>query len=73
MHAIRLLFVALIPETFAPTILRKRAQKLREETGLSEYTTEQELFQKPFSELLVETLIRPFGESFLNDITLDLD
>lgn len=57
-----LMFLAIIPETFAPVLLRKRAEKLRKETGIKDYTTEQELFQKPFSELLVETLVRPFRE-----------
>lgn len=53
-------FLTFIPETYAPVILKKRARKLREETGSDNYVTEQELFPRPFADLLVETLIRPF-------------
>ncbi|VDC06564.1 unnamed protein product [Peniophora sp. CBMAI 1063] len=54
-------FLSFIPETYAPVILKRRARKLREETGSDNYVTEQELFPRPFSDLLIETLIRPFG------------
>ncbi|OBZ70128.1 hypothetical protein A0H81_09818 [Grifola frondosa] len=36
-------FCMTIPETFAPTLLRKRAERLREETGDPNIVTEQEL------------------------------
>ena len=49
-----------LPETYAPVILKRRARKLRKETGDPNIATEQELFKVPFSQLLVETLIRPF-------------
>lgn len=49
-----------IPETYAPVILKRRAQKLRRETGDENMVTEQELFKVPFSELLIDTLVRPF-------------
>ena len=49
-----------IPETYAPQILKRRARILREKTGLDTYVTEQELFPRPFSEIIVETLVRPF-------------
>jgi multidrug resistance protein len=48
-----------IPETFAPTLLRKRAERLRAETGNPNITTEQELFKASLSEIIIETLIRP--------------
>lgn len=54
------LFKCTIPETFPPVILKRRAQKLRKETGDMNIATEQELFKVPLSQLLVETLIRPF-------------
>ncbi|GBE81643.1 MFS general substrate transporter [Sparassis latifolia] len=54
------IFIATIPETFAPAILHKRAIRLREETGDPNITTEQELFRASFSEMLTETLLRPF-------------
>ncbi|EMD38027.1 hypothetical protein CERSUDRAFT_113138 [Gelatoporia subvermispora B] len=54
------IFCATLPETFAPVLLRKRAAKLREETGDPSYTTEQEMFKLSLSQVVVETLIRPF-------------
>lgn len=49
-----------LPETFAPVILKKRAKRLREETGDNTYVTEQEAFKRDLSGIIVETLIRPF-------------
>ncbi|KAH8879227.1 MFS general substrate transporter [Thozetella sp. PMI_491] len=49
-----------VPETYAPTILAKRAKKLREETGKQDHVTEQDLDLRPFSERLSIFLIRPF-------------
>ncbi|TVY34192.1 putative MFS-type transporter [Lachnellula occidentalis] len=49
-----------VPETYAPTILAKRAKKLRESTGQSDHVTEQDLDMRPFSERLRIFLIRPF-------------
>lgn len=50
-----------IPETYAPSILKARAKRLRRETGDENICTEQELFKVPLAEMLVDTLIRPFG------------
>ncbi|TFY76172.1 hypothetical protein EWM64_g7840 [Hericium alpestre] len=55
------IFIAFMPETYAPVLLRRRAKKLREETGKDNLVTEQELFPRPFSDIIVETLIRPFA------------
>ncbi|EPQ60211.1 MFS general substrate transporter [Gloeophyllum trabeum ATCC 11539] len=52
--------VTIMPETYAPVLLRKRAAKMRKETGHYNIVTEQEMFPRPFSEILVETLVRPF-------------
>ncbi|CCM05122.1 uncharacterized protein FIBRA_07330 [Fibroporia radiculosa] len=54
------LFCCTIPETFAPTILKKRAARMRKETGNVNITTEQELFKASMSQILIETLVRPF-------------
>lgn len=54
------LFLATIPETYAPVILKKRAKRLREETGDNTFVTEQEAFKRDLSGIIVETLIRPF-------------
>lgn len=49
-----------IPETLAPVLLRRKAQKLRKNTGVQEYRTLEELERKPFSETLKIALVRPF-------------
>ena len=55
-----------VSETFAPTILARRAAKLRKETGNAEFVTEQDLDTRPISERLSVFMIRPlqllFGE-----------
>ncbi|CAL1705557.1 unnamed protein product [Somion occarium] len=55
------LAILLIPETYAPVILKNRAARLRKETGDEDIKTEQELFPMSMSALLQETLIRPFA------------
>lgn len=57
------IFCCTIPETFAPVLLKRRAARLREETGNPNITTEQELFKRKLSDIVVETLIRPFRKS----------
>lgn len=63
-----------VPETYAPTILARRAKKLRKETGSTEHVTEQDLDRRPFTERLVIFLIRPlqllFGELIVFLISL---
>jgi multidrug resistance protein len=49
-----------VPETYAPTILAKRAKKLRKQTGEQDHVTEQDLDLRQFSERLRIFLIRPF-------------
>ncbi|KPM45342.1 putative MFS-type transporter [Neonectria ditissima] len=49
-----------VPETYTPTILARRARKLRESTGEADHVTEQELDMRPLSERLRIFLIRPF-------------
>lgn len=53
------IIVAFIPETYAPVILKRRAQKLRKETGNPKIMTEQELSPLSFKELANDCLIRP--------------
>ncbi|AFR92671.1 membrane transporter [Cryptococcus neoformans C23] len=50
----------IIPETFAPVILKKRAKQMRYDSQDDSYVTEQEIFRKPLNEIVIETLIRPF-------------
>ncbi|KAI1214617.1 MFS general substrate transporter [Annulohypoxylon truncatum] len=49
-----------VPETYAPTILARRAKKLREETGEKDYVTEEDIDKRPFAERLGIFLVRPF-------------
>jgi multidrug resistance protein len=58
--AVYLLMVFTVPETYAPTLLSRRAAKLRKETGDELYVTEQELDKRPFGERMKVFLIRPF-------------
>lgn len=46
-------------ETYAPTLLGRRARKLRQETGDSSYTTAQERLRRPANEIVFEALARP--------------
>ncbi|CAK7219796.1 Synaptic vesicle transporter SVOP [Sporothrix bragantina] len=48
-----------VPETYAPTILKKRAKALRKSTGEPDHVTEQELDTRPMSERLMIFLLRP--------------
>lgn len=49
-----------VPETYAPTILARRAKKMRKETGDDKYVTETDLDLRPLSERLRVFLLRPF-------------
>ncbi|ROW03473.1 hypothetical protein VSDG_01519 [Cytospora chrysosperma] len=63
-----------VPETYAPTILGRRAKKMRKETGNDEHVTEADLDVRPLSERLVIFLVRPlqllFGELIVFLISL---
>ncbi|KAK1595528.1 major facilitator superfamily transporter [Colletotrichum navitas] len=49
-----------VRETYAPTILARRAKKMRKETGDQSHVTEQDIDMRPLSERLGIFLIRPF-------------
>lgn len=48
-----------VPETYAPIILKRRAEKLSKSSG-KKFLTEQDLDMRPFSDRLLNFLIRPF-------------
>lgn len=50
---------AILPETYAVVLLRRRAVKMRKETGDEGYMTSQERFKRPLAEVMKESLIRP--------------
>ncbi|ORY90644.1 MFS general substrate transporter [Leucosporidium creatinivorum] len=58
--ALFLAVLVLMPESYAPTILARRAKRLRKETGDSSIMTEQERRRRPTSEIVSEALLRPF-------------
>lgn len=49
-----------VPETYAPTLLSRRAAKLRQEKDDPTYTTEQDIDERPLAQRLRLFLIRPF-------------
>ncbi|KAJ2933874.1 hypothetical protein H1R20_g3242, partial [Candolleomyces eurysporus] len=59
-----------IPETLAPVLLRRKAEKLRKETGDDTYQTLEELERLPFSEVLKIALIRPLVMLFTEPIVI---
>ena len=50
----------LVPETFAPVILKRKAARLRKETGDDSYITKAETDRRPFSSTLKLAMTRPF-------------
>ncbi|KAF2101880.1 putative MFS multidrug transporter [Rhizodiscina lignyota] len=59
-----------VPETYAPTLLARRAKKLRKETGDSKYVTEQDLDMRPLPQRISLFLIRPVQLLFLEPIVM---
>ena len=59
-----------LPETYGPTILKRRARKLRKETGNSNIFAPIELEKKGTKQLITVTLARPLRMFFLEWIVL---
>ncbi|KAK6820324.1 MFS-rype transporter paaT [Aspergillus parasiticus] len=59
-----------VPETYAPTILKRRAKKLRKTQNDSKYVTETDLDSRPLGEKLRIFFFRPFQLLFLEPIVL---
>lgn len=59
-----------VPETYAPTLLSRRAKKMRTSTGESKFVTEAELDTRPFGQRMKLFLIRPLQLLFLEPIVL---
>lgn len=55
------LLMAIIPETYAPVILKRRAKKMRKETGNPNIMTEQEALKLTTKQLIETVLIRPMA------------
>ncbi|CAK9436733.1 uncharacterized protein LODBEIA_P12550 [Lodderomyces beijingensis] len=54
------IFIVLVPETHHGTLLKKRAKKLRKDTGDSRYRSLNEIEIRKFSEVAKTSLLRPF-------------
>ncbi|RAL16787.1 MFS transporter [Aspergillus homomorphus CBS 101889] len=65
-----LLITFTVRETYAPTILKRRAKKLRKERNDSQYVTEMELDARPMAERMRLILFRPFQLLCLEPIVL---
>jgi MFS family permease len=61
-----------VPETYAPTILSRRAKKMRKDLGTDKYVTEMELDQQPLAQRLRVFLLRPFQLLLLEPIVMFL-
>ena len=66
-----LIIVGLIPETYAPVILKRRAARLRKETGNANIITEQEQKKPSLHDIARTSLIRPITMIFTEPV-LDL-
>ncbi|KAG6818566.1 hypothetical protein H0H93_003939 [Arthromyces matolae] len=64
------IFTLFLPETLAPVLLRKKAQKIRKETGDSSYQTLGELEAQPLSQTLKIAISRPIIMLFTEPIVL---
>lgn len=64
------LITVTVPETYAPTILKRRAKKLRKAENDPKYVTEGELNALPINEKLRIVLLRPFQLLLLEPIVL---
>lgn len=65
------IIVAFIPETYAPVILKRRAVKLRKETGNPKIMTEQEAQGISFNEMMKSCVVRPLYFA-ATEVVLDL-
>ena len=65
------IIMCLVPETYAPVILKRRAKRLRAETGNPNIMTEQEAENLSLRELLNTVLVRPIS-MMLTEPVLDL-
>ena len=66
-----LILMAAVPETYAPIILKRRAARLRKETGDPNIMTEQETHKLTLREIVKTSLIRPIT-MILAEPVLDL-
>lgn len=67
---VSLLFLAFLPETYEPTILKRRAKKLRRERGNPNIYAPLELERKGAKQMITVTLMRPLNMFLFEAIVL---
>ncbi|KAK4636429.1 Efflux pump atB [Fulvia fulva] len=67
-----LLIFAFVPETYAPVLLRRKAAKLREETGDDRWKAPIEMMKKSVAKTILWSCIRPFQLLFFEQMVLNL-
>lgn len=63
-------FTFIMPETYAPILLRRKAKKLNKEHNTDVYISKHDIDQPPFKERLQTSLLRPFVLMFCEPIIL---
>ena len=66
------LITFLIPETYAPVLLRRRAQRLRKETGNTKWQAGIEKLDRTITKTVMWSCIRPFQLLFFEPMVLNL-
>jgi hypothetical protein len=66
------LILILVPETYAPVLLRRKAVKLRKETGDDRWKAPIEKMNKSVSKTVLWSCIRPFQLLFFEQMVLNL-
>ncbi|KIW80330.1 hypothetical protein AYO21_01232 [Fonsecaea monophora] len=64
--------IVVVPETYMPVVLRKKAQKKRKETGDDRYKAPIEVYEKSIFWTVVRSLYRPFMLLFLEPMCFNL-
>ncbi|KAG6864400.1 hypothetical protein C0991_009870 [Blastosporella zonata] len=64
------IFTLIVPETLAPVLLRRKAERLRKETGDDRYRTLDELERLPLTQTLKIAISRPIAMMFMEPIVL---
>lgn len=67
-----LLLLLFVPETYAPVLLRRKAIKLRKETGDDRWKAPIEVMERSVAKTVMWSCIRPFQLLFLEILTLQL-
>ncbi|KIW99043.1 uncharacterized protein Z519_00706 [Cladophialophora bantiana CBS 173.52] len=62
----------IVPETYMPVVLRKKAQKMRKETGDERFKAPIEVYEKSIFWTVVRSLYRPFMLLFLEPMCFNL-